>query len=287
MKEEKNWKYSLCPYLGQRSDPGTALSYPSVLNRCYHTKPVVAINLGHQEEFCLTTNYPNCKEYAREPDAAPPIALHGSSESRSRKRPGNKKWVLGIVLLGLGLIVAWQFITRGEGFDQFFGGPTGITESTETSTESTSTFLSPTTTSTPTPTPTFVDTAISRPPLGLEIPRGIEHQFVIHRVLQGESLNLISNHYGTTVEAIQHVNYYFPIPLWVDSLIIIPVNQTDVSGIPAFEAYRVEKDIPAEELAQQLMVDPAVLKYYNDLKDGQVLTADEWVLVPHTGTATP
>jgi LysM repeat protein len=121
----------------------------------------------------------------------------------------------------------------------------------------------------------------------LETPIGIEHQFIIHRILLGESLPLISTHYGTTVEAIQLVNSYIQIPLLVDFLVIIPVNQTDVSGLPAFEAYRVEKDTPVEELAQQLLVDPAVLKYYNDLKDGQVLTAGEWVLVPHTGTATP
>lgn len=173
MKEEKNWKYRICPYLGQRSDPGTALAYPSVSNRCYHAKPVTAIDLGRQEEFCLTTGYPNCKEYATEPDAALPGAHHGSSGSRSRKKRGNIKWLLGMIVLGivlviLGIIVAWQFITRGEVFDQYSGGPTGITESTETSMESTSTFLSPTTT--PRPAPTFVDTATPRSPLGLETP---------------------------------------------------------------------------------------------------------------------
>ena len=70
-------------------------------------------------------------------------------------------------------------------------------------------------------------------------------------------------------------------------MIVIPVDQTDVSGMPAFEAYMVEKDIPVEELAKQLMVDPAVFANYNELRDGQVLVADEWVLIPHISTPTP
>jgi len=121
----------------------------------------------------------------------------------------------------------------------------------------------------------------------LETPIGMEHPLIIHRVFSGESLTSIPAQFGTTIEAIQQVNFNLKFPLLVGSLIIIPVNQTDVSGFLAFEAFMVEKDIPVEDLAQQLMIDPALLKYYNDLQDGQVLISDEWVLVPHMGTATP
>jgi hypothetical protein len=121
----------------------------------------------------------------------------------------------------------------------------------------------------------------------LETPIGIKYPFIIHRVLDGESLILISNHYRTTAEAIQLVNYNLPIPLQVDYFIIIPINQTDVSGLPAFEAFMVKENIPVEQLAQLLMVDPGVFKYYNALQDGQVVPANAWMLVPHTGTATP
>jgi uncharacterized protein (DUF433 family) len=89
------------------------------------------------------------------------------------------------------------------------------------------------------------------------------------------------------VEAIQAVNYYLPSPLRVDWLIIVPINQTDAHGLPAFEAYAVKVDVLVEMLAQQLSIDPASLKLYNGLGDGEILRSGEWVLVPHMGTATP
>jgi len=285
MKEEKNWKYRICPYLGQRSDPGTALSYPSVLNRCYHAKSVAPIDLGHQEEFCLTTGYPNCKEVAKEPDAALPGALHGSSGSRSRKRRGNKKWLLVIVLVGLGIIVAWQFITRGEGFGQYFGGPTGSTESTETSTELTSTLLSPTTT--PTTAPTLVGTATSRPPLGLEIPLGIDHKFLIHQIQAGDSLDLIAGRHGTTVEALRACNYRLPSPLVPGWAIVVPLNFVDTQGLPAFEVYSITEEISLEDLALRLSVDLNEFKYYNAIDDDFIPIIGDWLLVPRAGSPTP
>ncbi|MGA2489973.1 MAG: LysM peptidoglycan-binding domain-containing protein [Anaerolineales bacterium] len=149
---------------------------------------------------------------------------------------------------------------------------------------STATLLPPS----PSPTRTVVT---STPTLNsfhtLETPIGSEYQFIIHRILDGESLDSISNKYGTTPKALRLVNYDLPIPLLTNSLIIIPVNKTDVSGLPVFEAYIVKGDVSVEDLAKQLLVDPAVLEYYNALKVGQVLTADEWVLVPHIATATP
>ncbi len=292
MKEEKNWKNSLCPYLGQRSDPGTALSYPSVLNHCYHAKSVAAIDLGHQEGFCLTTIYPNCKEYATDPNAALPVALHGSSGSRSRKTPGNKKWVLGMIVLGLvlvgfGIIVAWQFISHGQGFQQFFGGPNGSIESTGTSTEFTYTFTLPTNTSTPTPVPTFVETATSRPPFGLETPLGIDHKFEIHQVQEGESLELISGKHGTTVAALRACNYRLPSPLLPGRVIVVPLNFVDTQGLPAFEAYNVIEKISLEDLVILLSTDLNEFKYYNAIGDGFIPIIGDWFLVPRAGLPTP
>ena len=42
-----------------------------------------------------------------------------------------------------------------------------------------------------------------------------------------------------------------------------------------------------EALAKQVLVDPVILEYYNELQAGQVLAAGEWVLVPHISTPTP
>ncbi len=122
---------------------------------------------------------------------------------------------------------------------------------------------------------------------GLDSPIGTDHQFIIHQVRRGESLDLYAGRYGTTVEAIQAVNYNLPTPLATNYKIVIPVNFSDVSGLPVFEAYRVDQSILVENLARQLSVDQALLEYYNGLSSGELFLAGEWVLVPHERGALP
>lgn len=43
-------------------------------------------------------------------------------------------------------------------------------------------------------------------------------------MLSGENLNQYVTRYGTSVEAILRVNYALNIPLWVDALVVIPVE---------------------------------------------------------------
>jgi LysM repeat protein len=287
MEEEKHLENRVCPYLGQRSDPGTAMSYPTGLNCCFHAKPIATIELGHQEEFCLTTGYPNCEEYAMKPETRLPAGLHGSTRRRSRKKSGNKWWVWGIALVIVGIILAWLLIARGGGFGQFLGAPTRSTESTETSTEIHSPVLSPTATSVPTSSPTFASTATFRPLLGLETPLGIDHKFLIHQIQAGDSLDRIAAQHGTTVAALLACNLRLPSPLVPGWAIVVPINFVDTQGFPAFEVYGVTEDISLEDLAIRLSVDLGQLKYYNALDDHFVPRAGDWLLVPRAGSPTP
>jgi len=132
---------------------------------------------------------------------------------------------------------------------------------------------------------TFAPTIVA--PHALETPIGIEYKLVIHRVVARESLMSIASQYWTTVDAIQAANYYLPNPLQIDWLIIVPINQTDVYGLPVLDAYEVKTDIAVRTLAQQLSIDPALLELYNGLGNNEFLSSGEWVLVPHLGTATP
>jgi len=124
-------------------------------------------------------------------------------------------------------------------------------------------------------------------PHALETPIGIGHKFVIHRVHAGENLIALANQYLTSVAAIQAVNYNLPSPVMVDWLLVIPVRQTDVQGLPTFEPYEIEGYVVVEALAQQLSVDPEIFKSYNALGNSEVLSAGEWVLIPHLSAATP
>ena len=57
-----------CPQLGDLDDPQTMSLFPSVLNRCYRSKPVATPNFAHQTEYCISDQYQFCpmfKEHAR------------------------------------------------------------------------------------------------------------------------------------------------------------------------------------------------------------------------------
>ena len=109
---------------------------------------------------------------------------------------------------------------------------------------------------------------------------GINPLFKIHRVKRGENLNVLAFANGTTSAAIVAVNYHLTTPLWAQQIIIIPVNQTDVSDLPPFEPYRVTEDTTTATVAEQLGVDADLLQYYNGLDTSDQLLADDWIVVP-------
>jgi hypothetical protein len=285
MTEEKNPKYRICPYLGQRTDPETALSYPSDLNYCIHSKPMAAIELDHQEEFCLTTGYKNCNEYRSMPDDPLPLGLHTSAKRLSQQSRGIGKWVWGIIVFGLLIIAAWQVSSHLKDISQILGEPTEAIEITITSTDISSNVIPPTTI--PTTTPTFVETATTRPFLGLDIPLGIDHKFAIVQIQAGDSLDRIADNHGTTVAALLACNYRIPSPLTPGWAIIVPINFVDTQGIPAFEAYHVAEVISLKDLATLLSVDLTEFTYYNALNGNFISGPGDWLLVPRFGMATP
>jgi LysM repeat protein len=148
-------------------------------------------------------------------------------------------------------------------------------------------------TSTPTPylteTPTQVSIKTSPTPGPLlETPFGSQPKFIIHQVANGESLILIAKRYGTTLEAIQAVNFFLPSPLWSGWLLVIPLNTIDVENLPAFEAYVVsEEDVNADQLAINLDTDLEALLYYNAISSAEdPLPPGRWLLIPRE-KATP
>lgn len=289
----------VCPYLGSQDDPETALCYPSLLNRCYRPIPTAQVKLNYQLNCCLSTGYSKCMVFQRDVGIPPPLKKRDRRQKVARsKRSQVFLWmILGVIVI-IGLIV-WQSLSGGifrfTSLGDSLGGvkPIAFMDTNSLIPTIVPTMIPRASTATLipfSPSPTWTLASFT-PTLAvfhaLETPIGITNQFVIHRVQLGESLPLLAMRFGTTTEAIQWVNFKIKLPLLLGALIIIPVNQTDISGMPSFEAYMVEKDISVEALAKQLMVDPSVFESYNDLRDGQVLIADEWVLVPHISTPTP
>ena len=142
----------------------------------------------------------------------------------------------------------------------------------------------PTRTSTPTQTPTRTPTptaTLSPFQRALDTPIGNDYKFIIHQVKSGENISQYATSYKTSVEAILRVNYSLNIPLWVDALVVIPVDFSAVAQMPYFQPYKVTTGgITIEALAKELGTDLGDFIYYNGLNSGERLQLGDWVLVP-------
>jgi len=295
--ETVDHKSSVCPFLGLIDDPETAQSFASPNNYCFQTKSALPVKLEFQRAYCLSNNYKTCDKYSSLHES--PLPYSGRFRRRSKTNITLGKAALFILLLGFVIVViTWLIISRDQHPNRTNNqAPVTSIASDSTNIQTRASTISPskvTDASTPTilvtATPTLV-IATEIPnlnlPHALETPIGVEQKLIIHRAENGESLESIANRYWTTIEAIQAINYYLPSPLWVGTLVIVPVNQTDISGLPSFDAFEVNSDISVQALAQQLSVEPTLLELYNGIGSNESLKSGDWVIVPHMSTATP
>lgn len=226
-----------------------------------------------------------------------PAELQAQDLEPDRRSRAMRTTVSALVVLAvLVAVVVWQGIARG-----FFSRPS---QPGDDGTVPTLTALpaSPIVTiggathsSTPTggvtsatPISTSVPTKISSPTpttrpvlkLALETPIGLDQKFMIHRMMEGESLELLAGKYETTVATIQAVNYYLPLPIHINWTVVIPLGMIDISGLPAFQPYMVVAGMTVEEFAQSMSVDVSTLSYYNGLTATYQLSPGDWLLIP-------
>ena len=60
-----------CPYLGIVEDPATSYAFPTPANCCFRTKSSDAIELQHQQDFCLTSRYTSCRLFQESKHGSP------------------------------------------------------------------------------------------------------------------------------------------------------------------------------------------------------------------------
>jgi hypothetical protein len=295
---------NICPFIGLSTDALTAMENPSPQNNCHKSKPLSPPSLAYQREFCLNVTYTRCKLFST--DVRKPIPSDLAEEStKKRKRIPGILWILsGIILLGVilvssGLFSAWFLspladkgitptagivsaikITAGE------PSPQGKKEEPEPEpadqgwmAESTLVIESqvqPTTGLTP------ITVYTEDPPHLLLTPFGTEHVFLLHRVTGGEDLNAIANKYQTSTEAIRAINYNMTLELWVDTVIIIPVNQTDVTGITPMITLEITGNAKTvQELATENGISPELLGAVNARSTEYIFQIGEWVIIPN------
>jgi hypothetical protein len=293
-----------CPFLGLLDDPETTQGFPSIWNYCHHSQPIALPAIEHQEEFCLGGKHRECRVFLSQQAVPLPADIRSPIVPAGGKRSGlRQKLVVGLTTLGVILVLGWEISSKGMfaipgiGKSTQTAIPTAISTATETPPPVTDIPPSATMTSSPFPTLTilaspstpytptlFITATPTVTPSQFDVLIGSDYKFVIHKVLTGEDLNQYAAKYNTSVETILAVNHGITVPVWVNTLVIIPVGFTDYAKLPSFVVYQVkqeERGISIEDMAKKLKVDPADLKYYNGWTDsGDRPLVGQFLLVP-------
>jgi hypothetical protein len=280
-----------CPHIGLFGDPATFSDFPAQMNACHHVNPINTPNLYHQRSFCLSPTFVDCPIFQNALVTRMPKDFQYQSLGLSNQR---KRRILYIVLGVIGLALVFSFLINAKWRpsssapippEETQFSPTLIQTAIQPTPEEDELNLPQTT---PTPTELILTVTQASPTptsepqnLALDSPIGKEYQFIIHRVAEGETLQIFADQYNTSVEAITAVNYELISPLWIGWLVIIPLNTTEVSNLPAFEAYMIQQQsIDLRELADQLSASLEKIALYNNLNVEYLLTEGEWLLIP-------
>lgn len=282
---------TFCPHLGLKSDPTTSFSFPNKGNACFHAKGRPTPELEYQRTTCLSAQFINCPVYKSPPNVRLPDNIREPKNSKIFN-PKTTLWVGLLILLILGILLTLNY--REQLFSQLTQltvpawqqtqqarpvtlPPSPTIESIPTKTQAPT--ASATSTMEPTPSPTS-----TREPLVLALGTpfsGGDLKLIIHRVIEGESLGQYASRYNTTEAAIREVNYNLPSVLFIEWVIVIPIDITDTTGLPAFQAIQMQEGgISVEAFARQLGVDVGDMSLYNNVDPDRILQPGEWILVP-------
>lgn len=284
-----------CPYLGLKDDPQTCMAYAAAANFCHRLQPPKPVSLVHQHQVCLTSQYASCKILQGGQDRFALTNLHSYFVDEISRKNKKTRWVSIILFFVIFLFLGIFSLINKKPFGTAqnipltsdiltsmpFSSPTAMPASVVTASFGGGLTATPVVFASPlpvnSPTPTMIHT--------LDMPIGDKYKFVIHKVRVGESLEYYARQYNTTTDAILRVNYRLQIPLWVDTIIIIPLDMSDASGLPAFEAHLVVgEEVTLKQIALQFGVSVDELVYYNAFAPEQVLPAGTWVLIPRMQT---
>ena len=292
-----NSLHNTCPHLGLSKDTKSFSAYPSARNVCHHVSPISTPAFIHQQKYCLSSNYLNCPIYNNPSGQKIPKSIKSYKRGFFNLEKRRKSIVVisavivivvtGIIINSLPGIDLINFVSQPENTPQrnhleLNQNISQTHQKTATNISSIETITKTYTEPPPTPTQMLTSTPTKKDPvLALDTPIGDENQFIIHRVKEGESLQIFANLYNTSVDAIRAVNYDLIAPLWIDWLVIIPLNTTEVSDIPTFEPYQVEtENIALKDLSEELSIPLEDLVLYNNLDAEHVLHQGEWLLIP-------
>ncbi len=283
-------EHHICPYLGMVEDAYTSLNFPSNWNHCNHCAPAATPKFKHQEEFCLGGKFEACPLFLGNGDSVmPPQILIGRREVPSSFWRNYRLALFGVLFTVIALPVGWKLID--EKFTaEADASPTPVAVmNVPTLMEIVPPTIDLPFASTLTPAPASTPIVASISTSGgsghqLETPIGTDYKFVIHRILEGETIEQFAEKFDTSVEAILAVNSATKNPGWSGTLLVIPVGFSDVTALPSFIVYQVreaDRGSSIEVMAQNLRITPLDLEYYNGWSHpGDRPLVGDYLLVP-------
>jgi len=97
-----------------------------------------------------------------------------------------------------------------------------------------------------------------------DVPFGPGNKLLIHQVGGGDSLNRYEIIYHTSVRAIEGVNLPFRIPVPRDTILVIPLDTTEVGDLPLFEPVLVSmRNTAIQTMAFKVRADLLAFEEYN------------------------
>ena len=220
---------SACPYLGISSDPATRFAFPSDGHRCYATGKTVHINQSKQSRDCLTGQHVTCSLFVQAVPSARTETRPKPDATTDRPTGGRQgKRSLAVILAILLIAVAASAVLAATGQLQGLGittaatatpAPTPAPTAAPTPMPTPKPTPKPTPEPTPAPTPTLTPqpTPIPTPePTATPTPTGTPAQTTppgrpgpgqfAYMVRSGETLTILADRFGVTVNAIVALN---------------------------------------------------------------------------------
>jgi LysM repeat protein len=265
----------VCPYLGIITDKGTANAFPTAQNYCHQCVPPNTPSISHQREFCLAAKHIVCPLYLNEVVGPMPREMQSAERKSGRRKKRSIAWTVATILIVLAAAGLW--------FTQPYWRPiivpTGLQPAADTATPSP--ILA-----TATPVPSLTATAVPPTATSTPLPRHLPETYVgpntwllLHKVVDGESLISIADHFQTSTDAIKAINVNTTV--WAGTVLVIPVGQTDVSSLPLFNVVAVDKSgTTLDQLAARYSTTADLLAQYNYVPVSYTFEPGEYVLVP-------
>ena len=315
LKLNNNFKDGICPFLGLASDSETCYVFPNRGNYCYRVDTAQPVSFAHQEKMCLGEEYPQCPVYRDKGETPFPSELRGEGlDPDFYKR--FSWWKIGLVVIVSAATFAFLwfkgmipisptstpslemstqtkvYVIDNQEAETLFPPqeestplPSSFTL-TPTITLTSTLTLTPTITLTSsiTPTPTDLPTITPTPGPVFGTPFGDQKQYVLHNVIDGDSLGNLAYLYDTSVEAIRKASdIRSGKDAWPGDLLVIPIGQSDPSQVTCFMPLYLERKTSIYDLSARYAVTVKDIRFYNDLGDDEYIPAGRWLIIPVCG----